>query len=814
MNQKNPINDDHGSASAGDTWMVEHAQRQVRAAGEGQNKSSGSLSSAACEPAFSTPPPDSFTGYRIVREIHRGGQGVVYQAIHASTHRKVAIKVMKEGLFAGPSDRARFDREVHLLGQLNHRNIVAIHDTGSAAGCFYFVMDYVAGQPLDVYVAGSERSIEETLELFAKICDAVNAAHLRGIIHRDLKPGNIRIDAEGEPHILDFGLAKSSASATDASLVTVTGEFVGSMPWASPEQAECVPGKVDVRTDVYSLGVILFQMLTGKFPYDVSGNIRGVLDRIISVEPIRPSSLRQAINNEVDTMVLKCLCKERERRYQSAGELARDVRRYLNGEPIEAKRDSAGYVLRKILSRYKIPTTLAAVFLLTGSVLGATMTVLYQDAKEAAHGAQRELAAAKSESKLLREQFDELFRLLQENRVNFSEDPLPLVVRKHEAIMEGLEKHKHESVRHFMAPELVGANYVLFRNATSPRLSGNVVRVGPQRDIVDLASAQEHLRPGDLVLLDEGAYTLPPTRSNEPSHWTDIAIVGAGQDKTTLAGVIESAERLRVEGVRVECRDNEFVDMRGGTLHLRDCYITGYNSGAGGSNAIYGNETVMLVERCTFEGKTGRASGSHSGDAFDLRGFNLLYVRQSHFLDNGEIIRATFPCVFEECTGGNSSDQYGIIPYSSGFVLFRGRQTPLRIRRSVNALVRGNVAAFSLATDDIKFLGLVLGEPMDVDAYTRRVAQELGLEHSLPYWIGLLRHEDSQVRNKAAGRVASLTGLTVSMPETAEAASTLRSASGALFDAEREYARVMAWYEENHSSLRWNDATDSYELNK
>ncbi len=127
--------------------------------------------------------PDSFAGYDLIRELHRGGQGVVYQAIQKTTKRKVAIKVMREGPFAGVRDRARFEREIQILGQFNHPNIVGIHDSGTAAGCFYFVMDYISGQPLDVYMASKERSIEETLLLFGKICEAVGAAHLRGVIH-------------------------------------------------------------------------------------------------------------------------------------------------------------------------------------------------------------------------------------------------------------------------------------------------------------------------------------------------------------------------------------------------------------------------------------------------------------------------------------------------------------------------------------------------------------------------------------------------------------------------------------------------------
>ncbi|MHC4065944.1 MAG: protein kinase domain-containing protein, partial [Planctomycetota bacterium] len=330
--------------------------------------------------AFPGLPSDSFRGYTIVREAHRGGQGVVYQAIQKGTKRKVAIKVMKEGPFAGPTDKARFEREVQVLGQLNHPNIVAIHDSGSAAGSFYYVMDYVSGRPLDVHMASDHRSIDDTLRLFAKICEAVSAAHLRGVIHRDLKPSNIRIDAEGKPHVLDFGLAKvATGTVTNASqpqVMTMTGQFVGSLPWASPEQAEGAPGKIDVRTDVYSLGVILYQMLTGKFPYAVVGNMRDVLDRIMKAEPARPSTVRKQINDEVETIVLKCLAKERERRYQTAGELGRDVVRYLAGEPIEAKRDSAMYVLRKQVGKHRVPLGVAAGFLLL--LIGSSVALMVQ----------------------------------------------------------------------------------------------------------------------------------------------------------------------------------------------------------------------------------------------------------------------------------------------------------------------------------------------------------------------------------------------------------------------------------------------------
>jgi tetratricopeptide (TPR) repeat protein len=346
---------------------------------------------------------DSFAGYEILGEIHRGGQGVVYQAFQKATKRNVAVKVLREGPFAGPADKARFDREVQILGQLQHPHIVAIHDSGESAGHFFYVMDYIAGQPLDLYLAGREWSIRESLELFARICEAVNAAHLRGIIHRDLKPGNIRVDADGHPHILDFGLAKVATTDSELAAMTQTGQFVGSLPWASPEQAEGAPGKIDVRTDVYSLGVILYQMLTGRFPYEVIGNMRDVLDRIMKAEPIRPSTLRRQINDEVETIVLKCLAKERERRYQSAGELARDVRHYLAGEPIEAKRDSVGYVLRKQLRRYRLPLAVACGFTLIVTIgLISSLTYWRQAARE--RDAAQSARIAESQQRAIAEQ--------------------------------------------------------------------------------------------------------------------------------------------------------------------------------------------------------------------------------------------------------------------------------------------------------------------------------------------------------------------------------------------------------------------------
>jgi len=342
-------------------------------------------------------PAEGIPGYRFVGELHRGGQGVVFEAVQISTGRIVAVKLMRSGPLASAAEKFRFEREVQILAQLRHPNIVTIHDSGHAAGCDYFVMDYIAGSPLDEYMAVRRPPLAERLSQFVKICDAVNLAHLQGVIHRDLKPGNIRVDDAGQPHVLDFGLAKLAvdpALSLGAEGMTQTGQFVGSLPWASPEQAEGRVADVDVRTDVYSLGVLLYQMLTGCFPYPLAPSITEAVRVIATREPDNPRAHNHEIDAELATIVLKCLRKERERRYQSAGELGRDIQHYLRGEPIEAKRDSFGYVLRKHIARRKLAATVVAAFFLTVCVGFVVSLHFWRQALIAADGQRSETVRA------------------------------------------------------------------------------------------------------------------------------------------------------------------------------------------------------------------------------------------------------------------------------------------------------------------------------------------------------------------------------------------------------------------------------------
>ena len=331
--------------------------------------------------------PMSIPGCELTREVFRGGQAVVYKAFHPATRRYVAVKVMRDAPFYGPSDRARFRREVRILAQLRHPNIVSVHDSGTSMGCHYFVMDFIEGQTLDAFLSVRRLAVPEILRLFIKVCRAVNAAHLRGVIHRDLKPSNIRVDEAGEPHVLDFGLAKMATEeiheASQWRNMTMTGQFVGSLPWASPEQAAGHSDRIDLRTDIYSLGVVLYQMLTGRLPTPFEGNVPRMLARIMESEPVRPSLFRTHIDEDVDTITLKCLAKEPERRYQSAATLAEDVERYLAHLPIQARTPSTIYQLQKLIRRHRLPFGLLVALCVTSLAFAVGMSALYARTRSA-----------------------------------------------------------------------------------------------------------------------------------------------------------------------------------------------------------------------------------------------------------------------------------------------------------------------------------------------------------------------------------------------------------------------------------------------
>jgi tetratricopeptide (TPR) repeat protein len=260
-----------------------------------------------------------------------------------------------------------------VAASLRHPNIVRVFDSGvTQTGFAYLVMEFVEGSSL-----GEQRSLDGTISsvglrekaaLFAKVCEAVSYAHQRGVIHRDLKPGNIRVDAAGEPRVLDFGLAKVTSAEAVSLGVSSTGQFLGSLPWASPEQVDGNSQAVDVRSDVYSLGVMFYQLLSGRLPYKTDGGLSGAITAIRATPPAPLSDVPE-VDLDLSTIVFKCLSKEPERRYQSAGELAADIRSWLDGLPIAARRDSAWYTLRTTAKRYRNAAWIGGVFALLVSAM-------------------------------------------------------------------------------------------------------------------------------------------------------------------------------------------------------------------------------------------------------------------------------------------------------------------------------------------------------------------------------------------------------------------------------------------------------------
>ena len=317
-------------------------------------------------------PIDGFEGYDILRELSRGGQGVVYLAHEKATKRKVAIKVLREGPHASPEATKRFRREIELIARLEHPDIVAVLHAGvTANGLPYFVMPYVRGQPLTQYIDAASLSTPDICRIFARICDALHHAHNRGVIHRDLKPSNVLVDDEGHPRILDFGLAKILAGGGD-SLLSVSRSAFGTLPYMAPEQVRGNPDLIDARTDVYAIGVLLYSGFTGQMPYSTDGPPVETMQNILNTEPVPPSRLLSGLDRQIDTIVLKCLAKERDERYAGAGAVAEDLRSFVAGEPISARRDHFTYVARK-RARYVIgrhPVVTAVLIALAATMLG------------------------------------------------------------------------------------------------------------------------------------------------------------------------------------------------------------------------------------------------------------------------------------------------------------------------------------------------------------------------------------------------------------------------------------------------------------
>jgi serine/threonine protein kinase len=364
---------DGGQAALFDMPAVEYAAGLVRAASEAEAL------------ADEEQPGDRIGPYRIIREIGRGGMGRVFQADRADGEfeQQVALKLVGSG-YAGPEIRQRFLRERQILARLQHPSIARLLDGGMTADRRpYFAMEYVAGEPITVYCDTRTLDVNARLDLFAAVCDAVQYAHQNLVVHRDLKPSNTLVTAEGQVKLLDFGIAKLLHEDDESALVTLTRLGSGPMTpeYAAPEQVRGEP--VTTATDVYALGALAYELLTGRGPHHLARRTAAEVERVIAErDVVRPSSvvvrngsgtavtaradaiararateparLRRKLRGDLDTIVMQALQKDPARRYPSAGALAEDVRRYCDGRPIAARRDSVGYRAGKFVRRHAL----------------------------------------------------------------------------------------------------------------------------------------------------------------------------------------------------------------------------------------------------------------------------------------------------------------------------------------------------------------------------------------------------------------------------------------------------------------------------
>lgn len=303
----------------------------------------------ATPPAFPPPAaavtlPLEFGDYELVEEIGRGGMGVVYRAVQKSLARTVAIKMLLRRDLASPADLARFRSEAEAAAQLDHPGIVSIFEVGEWDGHPFYSMQFVEGTTLARKLLEGPLPDREAAHLVAKVADAVQAAHARGVLHRDLKPSNILIDSAGTPHVSDFGLAKRLE--VDES-VTHTGAILGTPCYMSPEQAAGSRGDVGPASDVWSLGAILYQMLTGRPPFQASSPMDTLL-AVLEADPPVPRSIDRRIDRDLEMIALKSLQKPQELRYASAALLAADLRAFLAGEPVAARQGGIADIVSRL----------------------------------------------------------------------------------------------------------------------------------------------------------------------------------------------------------------------------------------------------------------------------------------------------------------------------------------------------------------------------------------------------------------------------------------------------------------------------------
>ncbi len=329
-------------------------------------------------------PPRQFGDYELLGEIARGGMGVVYRAKQVNLDRVVALKMILAGRLATTDDVERFRTEAEAAGRLQHPNVVAVFEVGEIDGQHYFSMEYIEGESLSQKLARGALPGRVAAKYVHTIARAVHYAHRQGILHRDLKPSNILIDADDEPHITDFGLAKRMG--TDSGM-TRSGAIMGTPSYMAPEQAQGRARAVTPTADVYSIGAILYELLTGRPPFKAESPLDTVV-QVLENEPVPPTLLNPKIDKDLETICIKCLQKDPQARYASADELADDLHRFLEGEPISARSFNVLDFVGSLLSRSRNDFafhTWSSMLLIMGAVIGVEHILVFAMIKTEQH---------------------------------------------------------------------------------------------------------------------------------------------------------------------------------------------------------------------------------------------------------------------------------------------------------------------------------------------------------------------------------------------------------------------------------------------
>ncbi len=362
--------------------------------------------------------------FRLLEEVGRGGMGVVYRAEQVYPQRIIALKVMK-GELADAAGRRRFEREIELLGRLKHWGIAQLYFAGLVSetqrSVPFLAMEFVEGMPLAGYAREQKQKLglEARVRLFVKICEVVGYAHRQGVVHRDLKPSNILVDGAGEPKILDFGLAAGMGMVdTHSTQLTMPGQLVGTLDYMSPEQADCRTEEIDERSDLYSLGVMLYELLAERRPFELTRHSLVEAVRTIKEDAPPPlSGVSRALRGDLETMVHKALQKERAARYGSVDELADDLRRWLRHEPIAARRPSVAYQTSRFVRRNRAFVAAAGMIiaaLSVGLLAAARQAAMARAAERHAEGQLVDATLARADDALHLARFPDAWKLFND----------------------------------------------------------------------------------------------------------------------------------------------------------------------------------------------------------------------------------------------------------------------------------------------------------------------------------------------------------------------------------------------------------------